>query len=803
MARFILLSGGGIDVESVVVELDEAKDAEARHEMAEGLAFELGAESMLGGIDELLRQGISEESIRVNGTAGLALYDAVVRSDEAISSEAKGRAYGRLLRLYGCRGLNFGGGKLDRGLLYSGDYEAEGLIGAVEDCWEGVLDTHYETYVASERIKDYLDGAVIINIQGATMAEKYSQNAAVLRAEEAVIRELGSATHEMSNRLFPDTPTKDFVLQGFVEADLNEADMHDQLARLSDAMDIFNRFSDDQKYVVRSADVPSVSAGVLKVAQSMKEMSVVMQFYDQIAEAANVDKVDMVAPAAAIYRAVKRLGESGENASYLEGAAHEMQQIFAIHRETPAWDWQTISGMLENLGDSRPRDIAATETMRSFLQRHPEEANNAMRLLSVRPEADWRSALEVYQGLERPYDELVGLMIACQPEQEDRAEAYYALAKQTLHRMDKNGVPYSSPMALRDVVESPMYTPENIAWFLSGDVPVAVFNTVNRFRNIVRSRGVDDVPDAVYRYFCDNPEFIAEESTWNMRDYVSGICPGHDTGALIEAARADAEARKAAFRVFINIDPVPLQNVINNTGGSLKSLLDTDIVDRKDVKGGVGIARSRTAEYLYHRADVEAMIGVRVQDDNDQHPIYGSCGFIDQGVPGGATGYGAIMLSFRLDAKLREKTTYTPEDSFNRRERLVEEDAAALRIIKSGNGDGFMRTDEYVEAQITGGISVMDVAEIFVPEELVERVRRIMPSSLANRVIAVPYGVDDFINRDLAYDKLHDKALVERYRNNAVEGTDMVTGSGVAAGGYGDQGRKDSVPVRVSAGMEY
>lgn len=117
---------------------------------------------------------------------------------------------------------------------------------------------------------------------------------------------------------------------------------------------------------------------------------------------------------------------------------------------------------------------------------------------------------------------------------------------------------------------------------------------------------------------------------------------------------------------------------------------------------------------------------------------------------------------------------------------LVEEDAAALRIIKSGNGDGFMRTDEYVEAQITGGISVMDVAEIFVPEELVERVRRIMPSSLANRVIAVPYGVDDFINRDLAYDKLHDKALVERYRNNAVEGTDMVTGSGVAAGRYGD-----------------
>lgn len=190
--------------------------------------------------------------------------------------------------------------------------------------------------------------------------------------------------------------------------------------------------------------------------------------------------------------------------------------------------------------------------------------------------------------------------------------------------------------------------------------------------------------------------------------------------------------------------------------------MDTDIVDRRNVSKTVGV--SRGANYIFHRSDIESMIGVR-SHYNEENPIYGSCGFVDRGDVSGARGYGDIVLSFRPDEHgLSDRATYTTEDSFHSIDRITQNDAAALRVVKSGAGKGFVRLKDYVEVQITGGVNIHQVAEIFVPEGIAAQVKKMLTPALLEKVTTTAARMDDKLSGDYLYDNTSERALVEKYR---------------------------------------
>jgi len=106
-------------------------------------------------------------------------------------------------------------------------------------------------------------------------------------------------------------------------------------------------------------------------------------------------------------------------------------------------------------------------------------------------------------------------------------------------------------------------------------------------------------------------------------------------------------------------------------------------------------------------------------------------------------------------------------DSFRSIDRLTEEDAAALRIIKSGAGMNHFRATDYVEAQIAGGVRLDDIEEIFVPENLVEEVKQTLPPELTSKIRVTQSTKTDLLTRDLQYDYTPERNLVEQYRKPA------------------------------------
>ncbi len=423
-----------------------------------------------------------------------------------------------------------------------------------------------------------------------------------------------------------------------------------------------------------------------------------------------------------------------------------------FYKQEDGYDNEVYLTLARTRTDIAKRDIQLllTPSLREYL--HDEwggqEVSRAVYSL-LREAVDIEAVVDAQKHVESPLRGMMQIIAQAQPRGAGKSE-YFQLIKDNINKLDKNGTPYNSPQYLAEaavvLANGTDQGKETLAWYMTESVPFAAFKTVVTMRERLVAKGIQDTPSAIYEAYAHDPSLIAEMSQENLESYLRGelamvgnaenlhnYIEPDKTEEIIRVAHENAESRKDAFRIFLNINEEPLLQAVEG-GGQIKSLLDTDAVDPE-------LLKRRGASYVFRRSDVEIMMGNRSYDESS-HPLYGSCGYVDRGITKGAYGYGDIILSFKpKESGLSERTTYTPEDSFHGTHRLTETDARALRIIKngvlSGGGDLIHAvTGGYVEAQISGGINIAEVDEIIVPdEESAMRLRNNLPTELSSKVV--------------------------------------------------------------------
>lgn len=369
---------------------------------------------------------------------------------------------------------------------------------------------------------------------------------------------------------------------------------------------------------------------------------------------------------------------------------------------------------------------------------------------SIRPELDMAlpkitfmdkevgSAIDAWREIDSSLPGLLEVIVSNEPNEENLKSAYYEYVRTFMSRKDKNGIPYDSADAIETFVrlESARLSEEgraNLEWFRSGDIPLSLLHTVIDTRDMLGEQASSLTPDEVYEKYRNDPELIEQLSHKSIREYLVGKLKINNARRLydeskieqaIELANNEAERRKDSFRLLVNIGPDALVKAAQDKN-ALASILDTDAKTEA--------LQTRGTAYTLHRSVVELMAGVRSHGE-EQHPIYGSVGFVDRGIPTGAEGYGGIMLTFRTDG-LADRMSYTPQDSFHGAYRLTQEDAMALRILKSGAGLDHLTTSDYIEAQVRGGLSLEDVDKIYVNDTVTyEKLSVELPPELAAKL---------------------------------------------------------------------
>lgn len=288
---------------------------------------------------------------------------------------------------------------------------------------------------------------------------------------------------------------------------------------------------------------------------------------------------------------------------------------------------------------------------------------------------------------------------------------FYNLAERFLSRLDKDGHPYDSPSTIRHAMQYPG-TGRNIDWFAQdASLPLAALPAISNFRAEAIAFGAPDTPRGVYDYLYRDLANIERMSERHLRSEVRKLV-GHDAvGRTIDRARHLAERLKGDARICVNMHPETL-GMIAQGDGKIKSLFDLD--GERVYISPIGKRTASHSGYNLKRSGVEIALGIRSLDEHEEHATYGSMVFITGGIPAGANGYGDIMLSFRIDDDLSARTSYTPEDSFHGANRLTQRDAMALRLLKNACGIGTERTNDYVESQTVGGISLDRLDKIYV-----------------------------------------------------------------------------------------
>lgn len=333
-----------------------------------------------------------------------------------------------------------------------------------------------------------------------------------------------------------------------------------------------------------------------------------------------------------------------------------------------------------------------------------------------------------------PDDYLNDLIYADADLSGDGKQTFYDIGVHVLSRTDKDGNLYDSPRILSKAIKD--HTGElqkdvEFKWFIESGLPIAAIDMVAHFHTDALEAGIEDSPKSIYEWIRKDPNKTAELSRIYLTDYIAGISEGADSDTvalLIEQAERLVDTMSEDFRVFVNISSESLKKVVDN-GGSIRSTFDASV-------GQKGIYNSN---YMQVRSGVEIALGIRSLDGNEEHPIYGTAGYVGNGVPNGAIGYGEIMVSYKFDESLSSRTSFTPEDSFHGAHRLTARDAQITRVIKTGVGMEDTRTKEYVEAQVVGGLSVDDIDAVYV--------------SSASMIDDLP-------------DKLRSKAIVRETRND-------------------------------------
>lgn len=324
-----------------------------------------------------------------------------------------------------------------------------------------------------------------------------------------------------------------------------------------------------------------------------------------------------------------------------------------------------------------------------------------------------------------------------------RRAMFYQIAEKFLPALDKDGSPYDSPEMIRDAIEEGRT--DDLKWFVDAErrLPIAAFSSVAIFRDEALHHGVTDSPESVYEYMHSNPEHIRKLSGIYLRHAVEELRREGDPPAeyIIERAHSLADELGETVRLCINMHPEALR-AITDGDQQIKSVWD--LGGERLFTSHVGsVTIQKNPAYNYRRSGVEIALGIRSLGENEAHATYGSLAFFTGGVPEGAIGYGDIMLSFRVDEDLNSRSSYTPEDSFHGARRLTREDAMALRLIKNAYGIGTIKTSDYIEAQVVGGVNISNVEFIYVSSD---DQARLVPAFLSDRVRVMSRNDKDYDN---------------------------------------------------------
>ena len=361
-------------------------------------------------------------------------------------------------------------------------------------------------------------------------------------------------------------------------------------------------------------------------------------------------------------------------------------------------------------------------------------------------------------------DEFLGEVVSAEAKlvSQGAKDIYYETAQTVLTRRDKNGNSYDNPRILGNMVRQYVdqdrsgQLRQHFDWFVGGDLPIAAMDSVTFFRQQAQVEQIEDTPKAVYEWIHRDPNKVTQLSDHYVGDYVDSILSERLGVSADPALRAEfiARARELAqsmqdkARLFINIMPQALELAMNS-GGTLRSSFDTN-GQRYDTDG----LSTYNSSYMQRRSGVEIALGIRSLNEAEEHPIYGTIGFVDGGAPKGAYGYGDIMLTFRPTEALSASMSYTPEDSFHGAHRLTKDDAFAVRVMKSAVGQGSSKTKDYVEAQIVGGVSLDLVDAVYVAsQETID----LLPQQLRSK--AIVREMSNFSGADGSYLAVQEKAL--------------------------------------------
>ena len=714
----VLEAGRGLEpqrvmaIDSFIAEATKKLEPEAADMVASRLATDLGAGGYVDA--EMFQQKVAAMHALVNRSGDVVgiskLYgqslESVLSEDMSEQSKQLMAAFSRNTELE----LDGRGTDIMR-LISERPDDYVKLVEGINQRYEGVIESGYPASVMSQKV-DFMFGPYAMNNipKGLSLGEWYNQQ---MNEQFDAMELIGDASFELAQLSEMSQTPQDRYRDWVVEALRNGESIDKEVLRsnLEDARDVLAEFARDDEALYRAvARVDVLNEGdARKVAPYLEMARTIAPDLRTIQDDLHIPLDQSIPMAFAFQRSADFAREQGR-----------FGQDFTVALE----NYKTVTGANEALSKAELHNLFlaySSYSMDSFKARDvllaPEitkasenpnlarQINYAMgSLVYAADKYDFNKDIAVITAIGNASPSYLSEMVLSEAKltQEDRA-VFHEHAEAVLTRRDKDGNLYDPPEMLALAVEQHA-SAEELNWFTSSELPVAAYRSVVEYRLEAAGAGVEDTPRAIYEWIHRDPEKAAELSGKYLREYVDRLGPveGFSVEEQIEKARELSDRMKDDFRVFVNISPDSLQ-LVDEAGGALKSTLDA-LGDKKDY----------ASQYLLRRSGIEVALGVRSLDGGNDHPVYGSAGYVGDGVPLGAIGYGEVMLAYAFDDEMDEKTSFTPEDSFHGPQRLTSEDARLLRILKSARGHAFSTTKDYVEAQVMNGLQLDKVSEVYV-----------------------------------------------------------------------------------------
>lgn len=733
-------------------EISEEKQGQVRDFLMELSHDKMGLEKTM----ELANQGVALEDIATNGRVfidNMTRLDGLGKSGEAARTMA--------LDLAKCRGFKL---IQDDSLLF------EKLTEDPESCrdrvelivgrWSEVVESGCPPEIASLDIMNGFNKYAYVNrlsFNEPLRDELYGRSQRALEAA-IVVGDLGyqAKSRKTSGRNdgFIGEVANRMINEHFDEA--KKRDIRQKLTSYIDAYDFASNEAPMVAEIARSInylsgeyidDLGDIGLSMMAVAKREDKLKSLSQDTDHF-------RINTATSLRSIYDSLQQARREGRDME-AETVGGSIDVAHQLHLTEPRYSPDVTRYILGSSNEDaifRSERLLRTDVRQLIdSERGLNEIENSLYVIGNKS-CDIDGLMTAYNQTRTPLRGLLKEMAIAQPYEASLMgskanETYYQILPEEMNKVDKNGTPYSSPDSVAQIArylgkDGSDKARQMVEWYRRDTLPLSAFDVVHKMRERIVASGAEDSPTAIYDYYCNNSELIADMSAENLIGYTNGeleMSAGHganwkleiwakgrDVSGIIEAARQSAIERQDSFRLFINMRPDAL--VASVGSGTIKSIMDTDIIDYDKMQ-------DRGANYVFHRSAVEVMMGNR-SVGSKEHPIYGSCGFVDRGIPTGAIGYGEVMLSIRSDtANITNKVTFTPEDSFHGTYRLTMEDAATLRVIKNAADLDHANTANYIEAQIQGGVNLSLVETIYVQtEEVAKSLRENLPAELASKV---------------------------------------------------------------------